>query len=182
MDKVSEDWKEFIEHMLEHIEKKKESVLVKPPRIQDFRAMGAQQYQVWAAMFANYVEAHRYTYQQILTDIRHYPVNYPPEVREMWSSFARDLQAARQELRKFCILLDIQRAETTATWGRHPEERRERPYRRFDSGDRRRKFTERCNYCHKIGHKEAACRKKAYDTQGPQSSRLIGQHQIAIRY
>ncbi|OAG33426.1 hypothetical protein NEIG_00981 [Nematocida sp. ERTm5] len=41
MDKVSEDWtnedwKEFIEHMLEHIEKKKELVLVKPPRIQDF--------------------------------------------------------------------------------------------------------------------------------------------------
>ncbi|OAG33433.1 hypothetical protein NEIG_02527 [Nematocida sp. ERTm5] len=36
-DWTNEDWKSFLEHMLEYIEKRKKSVLVKPPRIQDFR-------------------------------------------------------------------------------------------------------------------------------------------------
>ncbi|KAI5145638.1 hypothetical protein NEPAR04_2501 [Nematocida parisii] len=172
MDKVQEDWtdedwKEFVEHMLTHIEKKQESVLVKPPRLQDFRAMGAQQYQVWAAVFADYVEAQRYTHSQVLTDMIRYPVNYPKGVKTMWSSFAGDLQAARQELRALCMILDKQQAETRAALGHRPEARREKPYRRFDARDKLQKFIGRCNYCHKPGHKEIACRKKGYDTQRP---------------
>ncbi|KAI5165115.1 hypothetical protein NEIRO03_0073 [Nematocida sp. AWRm78] len=155
----NEDWKSFLEHMLGYIEKRKKSVLVKPPRIQDFRPMGAQQYQIWAAAFEAYVRRNQYTYQQVLTDMTRSPINYPPEARATWQAAAGDLALAEKELYELCELLDTQE-EAKSTMRSRPEERRGKPYRRLDTRDGRQKFTGSCNYCHKIGHKEVACRKK----------------------
>ncbi|KAI5165707.1 hypothetical protein NEIRO02_0621 [Nematocida sp. AWRm79] len=171
-DWTNEDWKEFIEYMLDYIENEKQSVLVKPPRIQDFCAMRAQQYQIWAAMFITYIEEHRYTHQQILTDIIRFPMNYPPEIKALWTSTEGDLNTARKELRKLCKLIDTQWAETRAAMGRRPEEQRGRNQKRRDTRDSRQKFTGSCNYCHKIGHKEVACRKKVWDAQRPSKGSL----------
>ncbi|KAI5182926.1 hypothetical protein NEIRO03_0566 [Nematocida sp. AWRm78] len=179
MDKISEDWtdddwKTFMKHMLEHIDKKRKSVLIKPPRIQDFRNVGTRQYQLWADSFAGYVERNGYTHRQVATDMKRYPINYPPEVREMWHATEGDLQAARGELYDLGVLLDKQQAEARTSLGRRPEERRGKSDRRFDTRNGRPKFTGSCNYCHKPGHKEIACRKKGYDTQGPPKGQSKG--------
>ncbi|KAI5170059.1 hypothetical protein NEIRO03_2751, partial [Nematocida sp. AWRm78] len=146
---TDEDWETFIEHMLEYVEKKKESVLEKPPRIQDFRPMGAQQYHTWAARFIVYMQRYQYTHQQVLTDIIHFPMNYPHEVKLMWSSAKGSMDETKRELEDLCLRIDKQRAVARAASGRHSEERGRKLPKRLDTRDKQLRFIGTCTYCQK---------------------------------
>ncbi|OAG32944.1 hypothetical protein NEIG_02457 [Nematocida sp. ERTm5] len=125
-------------------------------------------------MFITYIEEHRYTDQQILTDIIRFPMNYPPEIKALWISTEGNLNTARKELRKLCKLIDTQWAETRAAMGRRPEKQRGRYPKHRGTRDSRQKFNGTCNYCHKLGHKEVDCRRKAYASQGPPKGQTKG--------